>query len=194
MLTNTETISIGSLPITLEQIKAHVKVDTDRDNELLSAYMHAACDYLSRYTGGYSVRVDTFKDYHTTWYSVFELGRFPLVAVASVKYYDANGVEQTVSPSSYSVMNSYGRSYLFLAGDFVAPQLSTDKAYPVTINYTAGQSTVNNLAKVGLLQLTAHLFEQRQGIVTGTISKPIEFALESICRLLTLPKVISSEE
>jgi hypothetical protein len=50
------------------------------------------------------------------------------------------------------------------------------------VNYTAGFTTVNmpKLLKSGMLFYIGHLYENREGVVTGTIATDIPLAVESI--------------
>lgn len=90
-------------PLTLEQVKAHLRIDTDitADDAMLTALIPAARAQAEHRTGRrFGVQ---------TWLRVrdaFPAGPLilpdpPVTAVASIKYDDPAGAEQTLPPSAY---------------------------------------------------------------------------------------------
>lgn len=100
-----------------------------------------------------------------------ELPRPALVSVQSVKYLDADGVQQTFDSGEYQVVTSELVGYV---------QPAYGKSWPVyreqpdaiEVNYTAGYgaaSAVPRSIKAWILMAISTLYSQRDGIITGTI-------------------------
>lgn len=100
-----------SYGVTLEDAKAHLRVDHDDDNALIEALIPAAYAHAEKMTGQifasqtWEQVVDEFPD------SAIGLDIGPVASITSVKYIDADGVEQTIAAEDYTVdtVSSVGR-------------------------------------------------------------------------------------
>lgn len=107
-------ITAPTSPVTLEEARAHLRVDTvdspGPDDDLISAIIDAAVAYVDGPSGVLRMSV-----LPTTWevaYDAFPEAEIELPlpyvqSVSSVKYTDTAGGEQTVSSSNYEV-DTYG--------------------------------------------------------------------------------------
>jgi uncharacterized phiE125 gp8 family phage protein len=92
----------------------------------------------------------------------------PIAAMVSVKYLDADGVEQTIAGSDYE-----------LIGDELWPTASaswpTTAARPeaVRIRYSAGYDDVPPNITAAILLMTGDLYANRETAVTGTIASAV---------------------
>lgn len=89
---------------------------------------------------------------------VFALPCPPIIGIQSVKYLDANGVEQTVSPSDYAI-----GSALWFRPNWSAPSLA-QAPDPVRIRYLAGYNGTTG-AGVGQVQTGALPARARQAVI-----------------------------
>ncbi len=101
----------ASLPVTLVECKAHLRVDDSTDDTLLTAMLTAAVANCEHITG----RAIITQKWQTTLDEfpcdgVIPLSRATVTAVDSVKYYDGDGVQTTISSSVYQLV----------AGDYAA--------------------------------------------------------------------------
>lgn len=93
-------------PVTLAEAKAHARVDVSDDDALITAMItaarHVAEQQLQRalITQTWKLTLDEFPS------GVLELPHPALQSVTSVKYYDADGVQQTLSNTLYRVDTS----------------------------------------------------------------------------------------
>lgn len=102
----------------------------------------------------------------------------PLIDVASIKYLDSSGDEQTADPSSYEIRGdriglAYGQSW----------PTPLDHPESVRVRYRAGyvanpeaDPLVNALPaaiRAAILLMVSDLFENRGSVVTGTIASEI---------------------
>lgn len=149
-------------PITLPEVKAHCVIAHDEDDTLLGILISAAREHGESLTGRswaektLEVVLDAFPSGH------IELPASPITAVTSVKYLDADGVEQTMSSDDYTVdVDS-------LVGRVVADEWpeTADKINAVRVRYTAGwtPSTIPTALKQWLLIRVATLYEHREAL------------------------------
>lgn len=89
-------------PISLADMKLHLRVDADDDDSLISALISAAREYAEVFTRRQIITA--------TWMWTFDkfadeliVPRAPLQSVTSVKYIDTAGVQQTLSADVYDV-------------------------------------------------------------------------------------------
>ena len=150
-------------PVTLSEVKAHCVIGHDDDNALLSVMVSAARELGESLTGRswaektLELVLDGFPGTST-----IELPMSPVNAVASVKYLDADGVEQTMPSADYVVdIDS-------LVGRLVAEEWPETKetVNAVRIRYTAGWSAANVpvAIKHWLMIRVATMYEHREAI------------------------------
>ncbi len=161
----TTTNERAQLPVTLEEVKAHLCITEDFQDELTRSYLEAAVDWAREATRraiakrDYLITMDRFPP------RLWELPLGHIQAVTSVKYIDLNGVLQTWggSPLPYEVD---------LATDF-NPRLrpKENDSWPSTGNFlsaaqvsvTAGwdQSDIPFTVRSAILLKVAELNEAR---------------------------------
>ena len=90
-------------PVTLAEIKEHLRVDSDLEDALISALITAARQWAETYQGRayitqtWNFLMDEFPQ------SPFSIPMPPLQSVESIKYYDTAVTEYTLPSSSYQV-------------------------------------------------------------------------------------------
>lgn len=166
----TQTTPPAYLPLTLSEVKLHLRETETVEDTLIAAFIGAAVDTCQQITGrslmaqAWKLTVDDFADeIALPWPQV--------QAVQSVQYKDADGATQTLASSVYE-----------LAGDKVC--LMPGQEWPavrggsgsVWINYTAGYSAGNEAAqqaavpygiKAWLLLTIGTLYANRESVQTG---------------------------
>ena len=90
-----------------------------------------------------------------------------------VKYDDVDGVEQTLASTEYTVIDNGADDYTEIRFDGTMPRLESDNYEPVRITYSAGYSTLPEGMKLGIMQLAASFFENRQNEIVGTSANMI---------------------
>jgi hypothetical protein len=175
-------------PISLEQAKAHLRVEIADDDALIAALVTAArlhCEKELRQalvTTGFRYTLDGFPTGYGHGYTGYghgytgaepewpagqslariELPRPPLIAVSSVAYVDPQGATVTLDPSAYEVeAGTPGRLYPAYGTSWPAARR---KVAAVTIAYTAGYgaaAAVPEVAKAAIKVALGHLYEHR---------------------------------
>lgn len=104
----------------------------------------------------------------------------PLVSVESVRYFDASGAEVTMSADDY-VVDAEG-----LPGSIYAKRgwpCTDGRPGGVKVRYTCGYESAVDVPMpllLGMRYLVNHWFDNRNPVLIGSISKSLEFTLDSL--------------
>lgn len=149
-------------PITLAEIKAHVRADYyTTDDAYLIALVTAAREYVENFTGKvlapttFELSLDAFPT------GPIKLEKGPLSAVASVKYVSPEtGLEVTLADDHYQVdaVSDPGWVAPYVAG-WPTPMATINS---VRIRFTAGYVTTPAPLKQAIKELVANWFENRE--------------------------------
>lgn len=174
----------GVEPVSLDELKAHVQVEHDLDDALLTACQlaarvwvetHLRCALISQTFEGY---LDCFPC------GPIVLRHGALQSVDSVMYYDADGVEQTLDPSVYHVdtVRRPGRLYLRHGESWPATEFGRPNA--VRVQFVAGfgdsPEDVPAPIKAAIKLLAGHMYAFREPEITGTVIARSGFAHEAL--------------
>ena len=129
----------ASEPVSLTEAKARLKVTvSDMDDDitaLISAARAAAENEVGRafVTQTWSLYLDGFPAGR-----VITLPRPPLASVTWVKYYDADGVQQTLSSTTYYVATGQDPGRIVLKQSQAWPTVEAGRPEAVEVRYVAG--------------------------------------------------------
>lgn len=139
--------------VSLEEAKAHIHVDTAGDDLRLSALILAATQRMDGARGilGRALMQQTWQIQLSDWPASFiDLALPPLIRVSSIAYLDGSGVQQTLDPSLYRVVNAgENRASRILRGiNSTWPSVVVGQPDAVRVTFDAGyvddQSPSNN--------------------------------------------------
>ena len=182
-----------SEPITTAEAKSHCRVDHTADDTYIDTLIATArrwCeDYrnTTAFTTTWTLKLDCFPS-RDSYYGSLETGRIdlpmpPVASVTSVAYIDDNGDSQTVSASDYTLDNSGTlRASIYPAHGVTWPSTRAQRG-AVTVVYVAGAAATGAIPptfKHAVKLLVGHWYENREGVLTGTISKEIEFSVKAL--------------
>jgi len=178
-------------PVLLAEAKTHCRIDGTAEDDYISALITVATDYCENYqhrafiTQVWELWLDDFpiKDYVL-------IPRTPLQSVASVKYYDDENTEYTISDTEYFVdlVSEPGR--VVLGYDKEWPSITLRPANAVCIRFTTGYASAADVPqkiKQAILFLVSHWYEKREPIQDGAVSGEIPFTVSA---LLSQDKII----
>jgi len=157
-------------PISSTEAKVYLKVDNTDEDALIVQLEKAARKraelYMNRQlvTATWETYLDEFPTRDEDW--LVEVAPCPVIAVASVKYYDSDNVLQTLPTSVYLVDIASEPCRVSLAVGQSWPD-TADRKNAVVIEYTAGYgaaASVPDLIKAGIYLLLGHLYETRQDV------------------------------
>ena len=132
-------------PVTLSEVKSHLRVSFTDQDTLIQAYIDAAIDFVENYTGR-KLMTQTWSLVCDNWIEATELIKFgELQSVSSVTYLDEDQVSQTVSTDDYIVSGigtDSGSVVFHLDGDFDYPEVF--EVEPITIEFVCGYDLLVN--------------------------------------------------
>lgn len=162
---------LTSEPVTLEQAKAHLRLDTDDDDQLIVRSITAARQWIEGQTKK-ALGAKTFTqtvDFDWPWkhgmqWIDFEVN--PVTAVTSITYVDGSSPNPTLSADDYIVVARNHNSYVTTAYGVDWPTLR-NVPEAVSITFTAGYSTVPEPLKQAVILLVTHMYEHRESFQAG---------------------------
>ncbi len=196
------TVQPTSEPLTVAEVYEHCKIDSNSEESYVSALITAAREWLEEHnnttllTSTWALTLDCFplrdRAANTLDRERIELPRCPVQSITSIQYVDEDGTTQTLSASTYTLDNasdttaSVGPAY-----DEEWPDIR-DQKNAVVITYVAGWTLASSVParyRHALKLLIGHWHANREGVLTGTISKEIEFAINALIGLTNLSPV-----
>jgi uncharacterized phiE125 gp8 family phage protein len=184
-------VAIGGGPVSLDQAKAHLRVDFDTEDALIAAYLSAAVgaveNFSSRKLSETLVvqRFDGFTDRQGR--DSLRLWHGPVVSIEGLTYLDGDGTEQALSedPLDGDYRAVDGDPYYLLPPVADAWPATLDGRGTVKVTYIAGYGGAagpcpGELAAAVLLML-AHLYLNREAVVTGTIATELPLGVQALC-------------
>lgn len=186
----------ASEPLELSEVLEHLRYPHTSENIYIGKVLiPAARKYVEKATGHALITqtVRLTRDYFPGWSEgyMFRLPKPPLQSLTptvgdpdlGITYTDAAGVVQTVDPATYAVDPSSMPGRIALADGELWPTDAIEQIASVKVRYVAGYGLAKDVPetfKVAMLQLIGHWFVNREAVLTGTISKDIEFGLTAL--------------
>jgi uncharacterized phiE125 gp8 family phage protein len=176
-------------PLTLEEAKAHLRVDVDVEDELIMALIVAARgaaeDYTLRalVTQTWRLTIDYCWPYVEEGGSCFPrivLPRPPVASVSSISYVDLNGDTLPLAADQYMVYKrDTGETAIEPAYDVIWPDVR-DVPAAITVEFVAGvaSAAVPQPIKQAMLLLIGHLYEHREAVNVGNIVNVMPLATQ----------------
>lgn len=170
--------------VSAEEMALFLRVDNEDEADLIMSLQMAAMNTFERMTDGRIILQTTFRENFHTWQELspmlmywphhyphyglpsnkwqpLRLTKAPVSAISSFKYYDTNDVQQTLTGYVSDVTGT--PALLRLTGSL--PALSQNKLRPISVTYTAGAATVDNVPDdivLAVKQLVAHWYWNRE--------------------------------
>lgn len=159
--------------VSLAAAKAHLRVDDDAEDTLIAAFSDAAQAHIDGPDGwlGRSLGKQTLELRRCGFPTYVELPFGPVLSVASVKYVDQDGVEQTLDPSAYAVhgnivARAHGALWPRVRTELESVRVRYDAGYPDTEG-AEPKSTVPAPIVSAVKLMIGDLFENRASVAPG---------------------------
>lgn len=169
-------------PVSLAEAKAHLRVDTADDDDLITSLIQAAREYVENVTRRQLVTA-TWVLTRDNLAAVMELVRPPLQSVTSVKYTDLAGDQQTASDTLYDVDADTLPGRILLGCNQGWP---TNRGHTndVEITYKAGYgdatTDVPEAIRAAIKLLIGHWHENREAVVAAGVPRTLELAVGAL--------------
>lgn len=187
-------------PVTLAQAKAQIRIDHDSEDDFLNLLIEAARQMLERDTQTQLVTATwtLTRDRLPAWPSKSDrltLPKAPLQSVTSVKYVDTDGTLQTFAAANYHV-NTDCRPPEIVLADGASWPADIDSGRPDALQVLGvfgfgDAADVPAFAKLAILLLVGHWFNNREAVLVGTVSKEIEIAYQRLAESLAWTRLHS---
>lgn len=173
-------------PVTLADLKEHLRVIDDDEDAKIEAILTASRAYVEEHTGRalctqtITLKLDRFP-------CRIELPRPPLASVTSITYVDQNGTTQTLSADSYRVSTSGEPGTIDPAYNTAWPSTRAISD-AITIVYVAGfgaAAAVPPLYVHAIKLMASHLFDNPSPINVGNIVTPLPHGLSALLGLVS---------
>ncbi|MBV5268973.1 MAG: phage head-tail connector protein, partial [Afipia sp.] len=176
---------------TLAEVKAALDIGYTAKDDLLNGLIDAATSYLDGWTGilGRCLVEQTWRQDFNDFRSCLRLPLFPVISVASVKYTDTDGVEQTIADPDYSLRNDDLGAYVEFVSTYSFPSLNAEGS-SVRAEYVAGYanggtspnftSTVPAAIKQAIMLMIRQWFDNPSATNVGNIVSPMPFAVDAL--------------
>ena len=173
-----------SMAISVDDAKAHSRIDATAEDSLLEDYIKAATRYAETYTG--LTLLDTDWTYTSSGFPgsrLLELPTGPIIEVDSITYLDTAGSSQTFSSDNYSLVKTQLGGYVQLEQDSEWPETYGD-VDDVTVTFAAGfgdeAADIPPDIRLGVRQLVAHWYEIREPVIVGVSIAPVSMSAERL--------------
>lgn len=157
-------------PMTAEEVRTMHLYTLAFEDTYLTSLIEGVRQYIE---AAYDMAVvpQTIEETFPTWPGrCINLSMYPVTAITSVKYLDANEDEQTVSDTDYYGFPGKLKGMVQFKKNYSFPGLS-ESPEAVKIEYTAGAATVPEYFKIAIRLMVARLHLKREDDVEETIAK-----------------------
>ena len=176
-------------PLTVAEAKLHLRVDITDDDAYIGTLITAAREWVENYLDRTLITTQLILRAAEFPTEELELARPPMVASGTatavvITYTLADTTTATLSTALYRVdrTSTPGNVAPIINGTW--PSDVIEDANAVAVTYWAGygptSASVPATIRHACLMLIGHWYEQRSAVLTATISKPLEFAVESL--------------
>ncbi|MHA6685164.1 head-tail connector protein [Mesorhizobium sp. A556] len=173
-MTLIRTVDPSAEPVTLAEVKAHLRLDHDSEDELLNGLIRAAREDVERTTGvalieqSWRLVLDIWPRDGSTTVMVH-----PVREILSVTAYGSEGEASVINPASYQVDVVSRPARLHFDG----PSAALRALNGIEVDFTAGfgeaGTDVPDLLRRAIVLLVAHWYEFRSGY--GPNDQPVSY-------------------
>jgi uncharacterized phiE125 gp8 family phage protein len=169
-------------PVTINEAKAHLRVDGNHEDLLIGQLIEAACSHLDGPRGvlGRCLVAQTWLMEIDGWRTPIALPVEPVSGV-SIEYDDENGAPQTLASNQYRLIQPFGRRPEIVPQTGVPwPRLSAQSLYPLRVTMTAGAAAgeVHQDIRAAILLMVGGLYQHRESASKDDL-KP-NFAVDAL--------------
>lgn len=177
MLAPVRTVAPATMPVSLAEAKAHLRVDHDDQDDLISAQIRAATAWLDGWSGilGRALITQTWRQEFGRFADHLPLPLAPVTAIDSVSYFDAGNVQQTLDTGVYDLFADARGAYVTRRSGQSWPA-TFRRADAVSIIFTAGYGAAADVPepiRQALLLIVQRLFDGADTSIDVAIDRTV---------------------
>jgi uncharacterized phiE125 gp8 family phage protein len=169
--------------VPLEAMKAHLGVLEDDQDGLIGVYRDAAVDMVEKYCGVYLAQREGVVWRGEVLVSPLALGVWPITEITAIDWLDSTGAAIDGDDADWRIVR---RDEIALKPGRTLP---TDVAAGVEITFVAGFVSAPPALVQAVKLFAAHLFANREAVITGTISGEIPLGFRQLCGQYRMPVI-----
>ena len=164
-----------SEPVSLSEMKSHLRLDGGDDDAYVSKCLKAARQWIEGQIKR-SIMAKTY-DYNIDYCWPYKDGAIridfplnPVTSVTSITYVDSDGASQTLASSQYTVVAREFNSYIVAAYNISLPDVRW-VPNAITVRFVTGNSsTVPDELRRAIMILAGHYYENRETSMDAPIA------------------------
>ncbi len=164
----------ASLPVTVEQVRAHLRIDHTEEDAYLASLIGAAVDHLDGWSGilGRALITQTWRQDFTGFDCVMRLPMFPVASIASVAYVDASGATVTLNSDVYELQSDERGAFIRLKVGQAWPVTGESNA-PASVAYVCGSAAADVPAAIrhAILIMVADMYRFTETSILGNATQ-----------------------
>lgn len=177
-----QTVAPTEEPVSLQEAKAHLRVDLDDEDALIAGYIASARQWCEKWTGRAFI-TQTWTLGLDDWADRIAIPLAPLSSVTSVDYLDENDASQTLSTTIYQVVTGGDQGGVIFRKDGQSFPSLSDLKEPITITFVAGYGLASDVPepiRQAILLLVGHWFRNRETVGVVSENTPLEFTVTAL--------------
>lgn len=172
-------------PLTLDEAKQHLRVDTSDDDGLIAGYILAARHWVESQAGPI---ISQTWDYTLEEWPIcdgeyeIELPMKPVQSITSITYIDTNGDSQTLAADQYEAVLDDPTPSVVQAYGAVWPAVR-EKPAAITVRFVAGYGSISSVPdplRVAIMLLVGRFYEHREEVVVGVTPSQVPMGVEAL--------------
>lgn len=177
MLAPVRTVAPANMPVSLAEAKAHLRVDHDDQDDLITAQIKAATAYLDGYAGilGRALTTQTWRQDSAGFADRLSLPISPVIAIVTVSYFDTGNVQQTLDASVYDLFAEVRDAYVTLRPGQSWPA-TFRRADAVSVTFSAGYGAAADVPepiRQAILLIVQRLFDGADTAIDIAIERTV---------------------
>ena len=171
------TLAPANMPVSLAEAKAHLRVDHDDQDDLITAQIKAATVWLDGYAGilGRALITQTWRQDFAGFADRLPLPVSPVISVVGVSYFDAGNVQQTLDAGVYDLLADARGAYITLRPGQSWPA-TFRRADAVSVTFTAGYGAAADVPepiRQAILLIVQRLFDGADTAIDIAIERTV---------------------
>lgn len=160
----------ASRPITLDEVKTHLRIETQDDDAYLESLIEAGIAHLQN-VSGLKLITQTWRQYldKLPESRAIRLAVFPVRSILSARYFDSEGVEKTIAESQLELDRFSNPARLEISSAFASGQNFNGIEIDIEAGFGDTATQVPDSLRRALLILVAHNYEFRGAVPIGNM-------------------------